>query len=64
MSQSFRDRPRLSDRLRNKSGDEILQSLREELDQDKKMFFDSTPAWGESASTKSPFARVSWCVVN
>ncbi|KAF4522070.1 hypothetical protein B566_EDAN004053 [Ephemera danica] len=57
MSHSFRDRGRLGDRFKNKSGDEILQSLREQLDQDKKMFFDATPAWGETTSTTSPFSR-------
>lgn len=58
-----RDRPRLSERIRGKSGDELFKELRKELDQDRNLFFDnpsssSTPAskWG---STRSSIPRVS-----
>lgn len=48
---SFRDRPRLSDRIRGKSGDELMKELRKELDQDRKMFFETNPNWGPAGST-------------
>lgn len=53
---SFRDRPRLSERIRGKSGDELMKELRKEIDQDRKMFFDTNPHWGPAGST---FPRVS-----
>ncbi|PNF16675.1 hypothetical protein B7P43_G05417 [Cryptotermes secundus] len=56
MSFSFRDKPRLRDRLRGKSGDEILNELKEQIDQDRKMFFETTPSWG-SMPTTGPFSR-------
>lgn len=58
MSFSFRDKPRLSDRIRGKSGDEILNEFREHFDQDRKMFFDTNPSWGSTPMT-GPFSRVS-----
>jgi hypothetical protein len=58
MSFSFRDKPRLRDRLRGKSGGEILNELKEQIDQDRKMFFETTPSWG-SMPTTGPFSRVS-----
>lgn len=70
MSYSFsfrdRDRPRLSDRLRGKSGDELFNELRKELDQDRKSFFknpSATPASNFGSSTGSTFPRVSYLVV-
>lgn len=48
---SFRDRPRLSDRIRGKSGDELIKELRKELDQDRKTFFETNPNWGPAGST-------------
>lgn len=67
MSYSFsfrdRDRPRLSDRLRGKSGDELFNELRKELDQDRKSFFknpSATPASNFGSSTGSTFPRVSY----
>lgn len=70
MSYSFsfrdRDRPRLSDRLRGKSGDELFNELRKELDQDRKSFFKSpsaTPASNFGSSTGSTFPRVSYLEV-
>jgi hypothetical protein len=62
MSFSFRDKPRLSDRLRGKSGDELLNELKEQFDQDRKMFFDTAPSWG-STPMSSPFSRVSRTLV-
>lgn len=69
MSYSFsfrdRDRPRLSDRLRGKSGDELFNELRKELDQDRKSFFknpSATPASNFGSSTGSTFPRVSYLV--
>lgn len=53
---SFRDKPRLSERIRGKSGDELLKELRKELDQDRKMFFEPNPNFGPAGST---FSRVS-----
>jgi hypothetical protein len=58
MSYSFRDRSRLRDRLRGKSGDEILNELKEQIDHDRKMFFENTPSWG-SMPTTGPSSRVS-----
>lgn len=60
MSYSFRDKPRsrLSDRLRGKSGDELLQEIRQEFDKDRKMFYDSNPNWGFTPAG-SAFPRVS-----
>ena len=58
MSFSFRDRPRLSERLRGKSGDEILNEIKEQFDQDRKMFFDTAPSFGSTPMT-GPFSRVS-----
>lgn len=54
----FRERPRtrLSDRIRGKSGDEVFQELRQELDKDRKMFFDSNPNWGFTPAS-SAFPR-------
>ncbi|KAJ1526852.1 hypothetical protein ONE63_008411 [Megalurothrips usitatus] len=45
MSFAFRDkdRPSLRDRLRGKSGDQILEELRKKLDKDKEMFFERVP---------------------
>ena len=45
MSFGFRDkeRPSLRDRLRGKSGDQILEELRRKLDKDKEMFFERAP---------------------
>lgn len=48
---SFRDRPKLSERIRGKSGDELIKELRKELDQDRKMFFETNPNWGPAGST-------------
>lgn len=62
MSFSFRDKPRLSERLRGKSGDEILNELKEHLDQDRKMFFDNGPRWRSTPMT-GPFSRVSRTLV-
>jgi hypothetical protein len=58
MSFSFRDRPRLSERLRGKSGDELLNEMKEQFDQDRKMFFDTAPSFGSTPMT-GPFSRVS-----
>jgi len=58
MSFSYRDRPRLSERLRGKSGDEILNEIKEQFDQDRKMFFDTAPSFGSTPMT-GPFSRVS-----
>lgn len=61
-----RDRPRLSDRIRGKSGDELFKELRKELDQDRKLFFDSpsgSPTSNWSSSTGSSFPRVSEKVI-
>jgi len=52
---SFRDKPRLSERLRGKSGDELFKELRKELDHDRKSFFDS-PSSNFGTSTGS-FSR-------
>lgn len=58
MSFPFRDKERLADRLRGKSGDEILNELKEQIDHDRKMFFGTTPSWG-SMPTNVSFSRVS-----
>lgn len=58
MSNSFRDRERHSgDRFRDKSGEEILQSMRDEFDQGNRTFFD--PQWTEPSTLSSHFTRVS-----
>jgi hypothetical protein len=41
MSYSYRERPSLRERLRGKSGEELIKELRQEMNQDRKMFFDS-----------------------
>ncbi|XP_047108170.1 BAG domain-containing protein Samui-like isoform X1 [Schistocerca piceifrons] len=46
MSFSFRDKPRLSERLRGKSGDDLINELKNHIDQERKMFFDTAPNWG------------------
>ncbi|KAJ9580210.1 hypothetical protein L9F63_004153 [Diploptera punctata] len=56
MSFSYRDKPRLSERLRGKSGDEILNELEEQFDQDRKMFFETNPNWRSTPMT-GPFSR-------
>ncbi|PSN40470.1 hypothetical protein C0J52_11610 [Blattella germanica] len=56
MSFSYRDKPRLSERLRGKSGDEILNEMKEQLDQDRKMFFETNPSWTSTPMT-GPFSR-------
>ncbi|XP_065341340.1 BAG domain-containing protein Samui isoform X1 [Cloeon dipterum] len=56
MSNLFRDRGRLSDRLRDKTSEEILQSMRDELDRDKRMFFEPSASWTDP-SVKSAFSR-------
>lgn len=53
----FRDKPKLSERIRGKSGDELFKELRKEIDQDRKMFFDTNPNWGSSPAG-STFPRV------
>lgn len=58
MSFSFRDRPTLRDRLRGKSGDEIMEELKQSLDQDRKKFFESRPNWKQSPAS-SAFSKVS-----
>lgn len=55
-SYSFRDRPRLSDRIRGKSGDELFNELRKEFDQDSKSFF-GRPSSNFGASAGSTFPR-------
>lgn len=71
MSFSFRDKPRLSDRLRGKSGDEIFDELQKALDENKKerekrrnMFFESTPNWETSRVPRADafFSQVSGVV--
>lgn len=54
---TYRDKPRLSERLRGKSGEEILNELKSDLDKDRRMFFDS-PSWGTRKNI-SAFPRVS-----
>ncbi|XP_046406323.1 BAG domain-containing protein Samui [Ischnura elegans] len=56
MSFSFRDKGRLSDRLRGKTCDEIIKELRDHLHQDRGMSFDSSPSWGGFSSSPA-FAR-------
>ncbi|XP_073997677.1 BAG domain-containing protein starvin isoform X2 [Rhodnius prolixus] len=53
MSFSFRDRPTLRDRLRGKSGDEIMEELKQSLDQDRKKFFESRPNWKQSPASSA-----------
>jgi len=48
-----RDRPRLSDRFRGKSGEEIVEELRKDFAKRKQMFFDTAPR-------TSNFMKVSW----
>ncbi|KAK7869544.1 hypothetical protein R5R35_002312 [Gryllus longicercus] len=56
MSYSFRNRPKLSDRYRGKSGDEILNELKNQIDEDRKMFFESSPDWN-SVQSPGSFSR-------
>ena len=58
MSFSYRNKPRLSERLRGRSGDEILNELEQQLDEDRKMFFETNPNWRPTPMTGS-FSRVS-----
>ncbi|KAL0278892.1 UNVERIFIED_CONTAM: hypothetical protein PYX00_000573 [Menopon gallinae] len=53
---TYRDRPKLSDRLRGKSGEEILNELQCDLDKERRMFFDSP--W-RARHNNSGFPRVS-----
>lgn len=52
MSFYFRDRPKFGDRLRGKSGDELLQEIKQQFDEDSKSFFEPT-----NRSQRDPFER-------
>ncbi|XP_063240288.1 BAG domain-containing protein Samui-like [Bacillus rossius redtenbacheri] len=56
MSFSFRDRPSLSERLRGRTGDQLLQDLEKEIEEDRKMFFDKGPSWNTTPRSGS-FSR-------
>lgn len=61
MSFYFRDRPKFSDRLRGKSGDELLQEIKQQFDEDSKSFFEPTNRPGrDSFERHSAFSRVSF----
>lgn len=61
MSFYFRDRPKFSDRLRGKSGDELLQEIKQQFDEDSKSFFEPTNRSGrDSFERHSAFSRVSF----
>lgn len=58
MSFYFRDRPKFSDRLRGKSGDELLQEIKQQFDEDSKSFFEPTNRPGrDSFERHSAFSR-------
>ncbi|XP_059477450.1 BAG domain-containing protein Samui [Neocloeon triangulifer] len=59
MSHLFRDKGRPSaDRFDPRSSDEILQSMRDELARDKRMFFEPpSSSWTDSSVNPSPFSR-------
>lgn len=40
MSFYFREKPKISDRLRGKSGDEILQEIKQQFNEDTDSFFE------------------------
>lgn len=54
---TYRDKPRLSERLRGKSGEEILNEFKSDLNKGRRMFFDP-PSWGTRENI-SGFPRVS-----
>ncbi|CAK9816798.1 BAG domain-containing protein Samui [Anthophora quadrimaculata] len=52
MSFYFRDRPKFGDKLRGKSGDELLQEIKQQFDEDSKSFFEPS-----NRSGRDPFER-------
>lgn len=54
---TYRDRPKLSERLRGKSGEELMNEMKSDLDKGRRMFFES-PSWG-TRHNNSGFPRVS-----
>lgn len=55
MSYYFRDKPRFSDRLRGNSGDDLMESLKRQFDQDSKLFFEPTSSQRSSREREQPF---------
>nr|CAD7463273.1 unnamed protein product [Timema tahoe] len=55
---TYRDKPSLSERLRGKSGDQLFQDLEKELEDNRKMFFETSPTWG-TAPRSGSFSRSS-----
>ncbi|KAK6624160.1 hypothetical protein RUM44_011018 [Polyplax serrata] len=55
---TYRDKPKLADRLRGKTGEELLNELASDFDPDRRMFFDS-PSWRQRHNNPSRFPRVS-----
>nr|CAD7413252.1 unnamed protein product [Timema poppensis] len=53
---TYRDKPSLSERLRGKSGDQLFQDLEKELEDNRKMFFETSPTWGTTPRSGS-FSR-------
>ena len=52
MSFYFREKPRISDRLRGKSGDEILEEIKQHFEEDTDSFFEPN-----MRSSRDPFER-------
>lgn len=52
MSFYFRDKSKFGDKLRGKSGDELLQEIKQQFDEDSKSFFEPT-----NRSGRDPFER-------
>lgn len=56
---NYRDKPKLSDRFRGKSGEEILNELQSELDNPNRGTFFGSPSWRTRHNNSSGFPRVS-----
>lgn len=52
MSFYFRDKPKFGDKFRGKSGDKLLEEIQQQLDEDRKSFFEPS-----SRSSRFPFDR-------